>query len=480
MNRPVPHPIALVLLMVAALGFASPELRAQAAETAADPGAADATGTAAAAVIESDRSSSLEEAYQREFAFLQGQKRELSQRLEQTRREAEQARSGLMREIARLEETMIETRTRADRLENLVYESERLLDAARENSDVLGATFAEAAYTLEGFWTREEDDAAVGADDVRQLFEAARTYLLQGHRTRLEPGRFFLADGTQVTGDLIRVGNVAAYGLSERGGGALAPAGDGELKLWDEAAEAVARELAAGTMPASLPVFLFESLNSEVERDSAKSVLETIQSGGVIGWIIVLLGLVGAVMVVLRIIFLRQSSASTDRLVSLISGHLRRGDRKAALELVKNHRGATARVLAATIRNLDRDREHIEDIVSEAILHESAHLNRLGAAIIVIAAVSPLLGLLGTVTGMIATFDVITEFGTGDPKLLSGGISIALVTTELGLIVAIPLLLLGNLLSGWSESIKDDMEKAALRVINLYSEQHRPEVAEAA
>jgi biopolymer transport protein ExbB len=69
---------------------------------------------------------------------------------------------------------------------------------------------------------------------------------------------------------------------------------------------------------------------------------------------------------------------------------------------------------------------------------------------------------------MISTFDIITEFGTGDPKLLSGGISVALVTTQLGLAVAIPALILGNLLSGWSNRIKDEMEKAALNVINIY------------
>jgi biopolymer transport protein ExbB len=73
---------------------------------------------------------------------------------------------------------------------------------------------------------------------------------------------------------------------------------------------------------------------------------------------------------------------------------------------------------------------------------------------------------------MITTFDIITEFGTGDPKLLSGGISIALVTTELGLAVAIPTLLFGSVLAGWAESIKDGMEKGALSVINRY-QQHR-------
>jgi biopolymer transport protein ExbB len=110
----------------------------------------------------------------------------------------------------------------------------------------------------------------------------------------------------------------------------------------------------------------------------------------------------------------------------------------------------------------------MEGIVYEAILQESGPLDRFGPAILVIASIAPLLGLLGTVTGMIETFDMITEFGTGDPKLLSEGIAIALVTTELGLIVAIPALLLGSLLSSWARNIKRDMEHSALRIINVF------------
>jgi len=84
----------------------------------------------------------------------------------------------------------------------------------------------------------------------------------------------------------------------------------------------------------------------------------------------------------------------------------------------------------------------------------------------VVAAVAPLLGLLGTVTGMIATFDIITEFGTGDPGMLSGGISEALITTQLGLVVAIPAVLLGNLLKGRADAIEGRIERDALRVVN--------------
>lgn len=100
-------------------------------------------------------------------------------------------------------------------------------------------------------------------------------------------------------------------------------------------------------------------------------------------------------------------------------------------------------------------------------MREQPTLDRFGAAILIAAAVGPLLGLLGTVTGMISTFDVITEYGNGNPKLLAGGISEALVTTEFGLMVAIPMLLIGNMLSGWAQRIKDDIDSAALRVSNI-------------
>jgi biopolymer transport protein ExbB len=449
------------------------------AQESAEP-ATDAPAEQQLAPLPEPQQPSLEQAYQREFAFLQGQKRELERRLAETGARIGQERSGLQQEIRTLENRVIDLRGQGDRLDNLVFESQRSVELARENSDLLGATFTQADFTLEQSWDSELGDRAPGADDVRALFTAALAFLDRGHQLRRERGEFFLADGTRVDGEILRVGNIAAYGLSNRGAGALAPAGDGELKIWNDSSAETAQALAAGQAPDVLPIFLFESLNAEVERKVAKGVLETVDSGGVIGWIIFFLGLVGLVLVLLRVGFLQRASASTDRIMTAVAGHIRRGDRSAALEMAKNKKGATARVLAATIRNLDRDREHVEDIVSEAILHENAHLNRFGALIIVIAAVSPLLGLLGTVTGMIATFDVITEFGTGDPKLLSGGISIALVTTELGLIVAIPMLLFGNLLSGWAEGIKDDMEKAALRVINLYSDAVRKPGAETA
>ena len=130
---------------------------------------------------------------------------------------------------------------------------------------------------------------------------------------------------------------------------------------------------------------------------------------------------------------------------------------------------SVGRVVAQTLKNAKAPREKLENIITESILNELKLVDRFGPIILVIAAVAPLLGLLGTVTGMISTFDVITEHGTGDPKLLSGGISEALITTKLGLMVAIPALLAGNLLSGQGQRIKIEMEKEALRMANLFA-----------
>ncbi|MGK7294980.1 MAG: MotA/TolQ/ExbB proton channel family protein [Candidatus Wenzhouxiangella sp. M2_3B_020] len=471
-----PTPILASLLLasiVLAPAWAQEDAAAEetAAATAEDAAAGERTGEAESQVPEpATQAPSLRQAYQREFAFLTGQKEDLERRLAELDSRMKTEQQQLERAISRLESEVVDTRSRADRLEDQVSESEVAVQTARDNAAQLAGIFTQADFMLGDDYSSEPgNERSPGPDDLRGLFEAALDVLQRQSSVYAESGSFFLEDGTQVDGEIVRVGDIAAYGISERGAGPLAPAGDRKFKIWNDENAETARAIAAGQAPETLPIFIFESLDNEVESKETQGLIGTINDGGVIGWIIVALGLLGFVLVVLRVIFLQRASASTEQVIESVSSSLKRGDVDAAQEKLKRKKGATARVVAAAVRNLDRDREHIEDIVSESILHESSHLNRFGSLILVIAAVSPLLGLLGTVTGMISTFDVITEFGTGDPKLLSGGISIALVTTQLGLAVAIPLLLVGNLLSGWAERIKDDMEKAALRVINHYT-----------
>jgi len=428
-------------------------------------------------ISETDAMDQLQAAYQKEYAFLEAQLRDLRQRSADFEKDSARSEADKEAKIDRAEGDWINLQSKSESSQSLLIEAERALESIDDARTTLEATFLQAESTLEpyniealsaGDYVSSPDGERVGI-----LFGQALALINRVSRVYQAPGSFFLTDGTEVQGTILRIGNVAAYGIGSGGSGALAPAGEGHMKIWSQPAIATAEALAAGKTPAEMGMFLFETESKAIEEHAGKTLLSVINSGGSIAWIIVALGLVGLVLVIFRLMFLRSAGAATGKIVSTVGALIRKGHIDEALVACKAFKGATARVVGMAVRNLERDRTHLEDIISEAILHESAHLNRFGAMILVIAAVAPLLGLLGTVTGMITTFDIITQFGTGDPKLLSGGISIALVTTEVGLAVAIPLLMAGNVLSGWSESIKDDMEKGALGVINQYKEHRR-------
>ena len=117
------------------------------------------------------------------------------------------------------------------------------------------------------------------------------------------------------------------------------------------------------------------------------------------------------------------------------------------------------------LENTHQEQETLELKIDEAILKEVPPLEKAQSMIKLFAAIAPLLGLLGTVTGMIATFQAITNFGTGDPKLMAGGISQALITTVLGLVAAIPLLLSHNLVSSQSKRLVQILDEQAAGLI---------------
>ena len=128
------------------------------------------------------------------------------------------------------------------------------------------------------------------------------------------------------------------------------------------------------------------------------------------------------------------------------------------------------RVLAVYSDNPDTDLETLELKLDEAILRETAPIETGLSFIKVLYVVAPLLGLLGTVVGMITTFQMITLFGTGDPRMMAGGISTALVTTVLGLVVAIPLTLLHNFLQGKAKTLIQVLEEQAAGLVAKLAE----------
>jgi len=190
----------------------------------------------------------------------------------------------------------------------------------------------------------------------------------------------------------------------------------------------------------------------------APSLPERIDQGGVIGYVTIVLGVIGALIAIWRLLYLAGVGA---------------GIRKQLKSETANAKNPLGRILKVYDENSDVDTETLELKLDEAILREAPSLEKWQGAIKVLAAVAPLLGLLGTVTGMIATFQAITLFGTGDPKLMAGGISQALVTTVLGLCVAIPLVLMHSWVAGRSRALIEILEEQTAGIIARKAESDR-------
>lgn len=188
----------------------------------------------------------------------------------------------------------------------------------------------------------------------------------------------------------------------------------------------------------------------------APSVVERVQQGGIVGYVIIVLGLFGVLVALERLFSLWRASRG-------IQAQLRSSTARSD--------NALGRILSVYDSNRSVDNETLERKLDEAILREAPILERWQAWIKVLAAVAPLLGLLGTVVGMIRTFQAITLFGTGDPKLMAGGISQALVTTVLGLSVAIPLVLLHSLIASRSKTLVEILEEQSAGIIARHSDE---------
>lgn len=180
--------------------------------------------------------------------------------------------------------------------------------------------------------------------------------------------------------------------------------------------------------------------------------IERIEQGGVIGYIIIIMGISGLIFAIIRLVVL----TGTDRKMT----------RQADDQGSATDDNPLGRVILAVEQNPSQDEETLELLMDDAITREVPVLERGQSMIKLLAAVAPLLGLLGTVTGMIATFQSISLFGTGDPKLMASGISQALITTMLGLMVAIPLLFLHSLIASRSRKLVQILDEQSAGLIS--------------
>lgn len=279
-------------------------------------------------------------------------------------------------------------------------------------------------------------------------------------------GEAVMANGDLSSGSFVLFGPSAYFSSSTSGKGGLSLDGkSGQPAIVEIEGEAGSVGALASEKTGLLP--LDPTLGKAIAIASTdETIAEHILKGGV--WVFPILGFafVSFVISIYKLYELTAIKGLPDAGITTVVKLLRSGKKKEAIHEARSLPGPSGEMLLVGAQSAEEPKELLEEILLEKMVATQPKIDRLLSVIAVTAATAPLLGLLGTVTGMINTFKLITIFGTGDAKSLSGGISEALITTEFGLIVAIPSLIFHAFLSRKAKSIMAKMERSAMSFVN--------------
>jgi biopolymer transport protein ExbB len=192
----------------------------------------------------------------------------------------------------------------------------------------------------------------------------------------------------------------------------------------------------------------------------------SIKAGGAVMAPLLLLPVWALVLIVLKFIQFGSQKSRAKRQFKKVMGFIENKENAQALAYLQKSKGTVARVLEHCLRYPQASRQAVEKSVREILINDIPQLGRYLNTLAVIAGAAPLLGLLGTISGMISLFAAVTHYGTGDPKFLAGGISEALITAKTGLAVAIPVLFIHDYLRNKKDRLQADIEKYSFRILN--------------
>lgn len=324
--------------------------------------------------------------------------------------------------------------------------------AAAINRSYVSAQFAGREKFLENM---AQSKALPKIEDLRKLWlEMTNEMTQQGKIVRFS-APVVLGNGSTEEREVVRVG---AFNLLSNGEYLIY---SGETKQITELARQPSGRFLDTVAPYLSTSSGYAPLFVDPSRGPLLSVVvqeptfeERLDQGGAVGWVIMVILVVGVLIVIWRAIALWSVGAKIN-------------------SQVKNPNPGNnplGRIMAVYQANKSSDIENLELKLDEAIMKEVPKLETGIGIIKVFAALAPLLGLLGTVTGMIEVFQKITMFGAGDPKLMAGGISTALVTTVQGIVTAIPLVFMHSLLAAKSKSLVQVLEEQSVGLIAQHNE----------
>ncbi len=416
-------------------------------------------------MVQESRVSESQEARQREAQFRQekGQQQQLLQQARQTR-DAEEQRSERLETTYEEQEIEVAAKIaqRNERLGSLRELFGHLTSTAGDLRATIDTSIVSAQYPNRGEFLNDLIDKMnsntrlPSIEEIEQLWFELQREMIESGRVVEFPGVVIKPNGEKSNQEVVRIGT---YNLVSNGKYLqFMPSDNQMMELPRQPASDIQSSAAAlqaaenglvrtgldptGPTGGSLLAALIESPTWE----------ERWHQGGGVGYVITAVGIFGFILGLWRIIYLTGVSAK-------VSSQLKSS--------TPNSNNPLGRVLQVAEDNKNVDAETLELKLEEAVLKERPKIESGLALLKIIAAVAPLMGLLGTVVGMILTFQAITIFGAGDPKNMAGGISSALITTVLGLVVAIPTVLLHTLVNG-----------RAKRVIHVLDEQTAGIIAE--
>ena len=198
-----------------------------------------------------------------------------------------------------------------------------------------------------------------------------------------------------------------------------------------------------------------------------KKLIDFIVKGGIVMYPIILCSVIALAIFVERMWILRKKTVIPSDLVVAVEEHLKKSNIKGAMEVCDRSDSSIAKIFLAGLKNSGKGMWLVKEAIEERGGRESVILEKNVGILSTIANLSTLLGLLGTVSGMIKTFKVISSQGGGNPSLLAGGIAEALITTAAGLCVAIPVLVGYRILKDKADSLIFEMEESSMKIIEI-------------
>jgi len=317
-----------------------------------------------------------------------------------------------------------------------------------------------------------EKNAGLDADGKRatqlEVVEAALARLSEQLGGQVFPGEALSPDGVLTKGRFIAFGPSVYYASDD---GRVTGLVESQLNAADPVVVPLPGGLDAGIIEVAqagagrLPLdpTLGKALKVEKAR---KTISQYVDEGGMVGLVIIGLGALALALTVFKAFEILRFPMADPADVDLVLRELSKGNPEAAAWQAQRVEGVAGEMLATGVEHAGEKRGLLEELLFEKVLRVRPALERFLPFLAITAAAAPLLGLLGTVIGMIRTFQLITIFGTGDAKSLSSGISEALITTALGLIVAIPVLILHGALSRMAKRKLGLLEELSVAFVN--------------